>query len=86
VYAISRNGGIAHVPAGGSRHRRVASLTYGWALDFAPFGIRVNAISPQAYTRNSQAVDPSLHTDKPPERCAPAIVYLLSDLSRSQNS
>ena len=59
----------------------VASLTYSWALDLAPHGIRVNAISPLAHTRQAKSIDPALHRDKPPERCAPAVIYLLSDLA-----
>lgn len=63
----------------------VAALTYSWALDLAPHGIRVNAISPQAHTRTARSIDPDLHRDKPPERCAPAAIYLLSDLAKEVN-
>ena len=63
----------------------VASLTYSWALDLAPHGIRVNAISPQAHTRTAIAIDPDLHRDKPPEGCAPAMIYLMSDLAKDVN-
>ncbi|EEF25644.1 N-acylmannosamine 1-dehydrogenase, putative [Ricinus communis] len=60
----------------------VAALTYSWAIELASHGIRVNAISPQAQTRTARSIDPMLHHDKPPERCAPAAVFLMSDLAR----
>ncbi|WP_410600193.1 SDR family NAD(P)-dependent oxidoreductase [Amycolatopsis sp. lyj-90] len=60
----------------------VASMTASWAADLAEHGIRVNAVAPVAWTRMAQR-DPSVvqtpeHT---PERVAPLVTYLLSDLS-----
>ncbi|HTX07875.1 MAG TPA: SDR family oxidoreductase [Solirubrobacteraceae bacterium] len=66
----------------------VASATYGWALELADSGVRVNALAPGAYTRaHDLAVAAGIYTDThraigaPPEVVAPAVVYLLSDLS-----
>ncbi|MGK4592443.1 SDR family NAD(P)-dependent oxidoreductase [Amycolatopsis sp. w19] len=60
----------------------VASMTASWAVDLAEHGIRVNAVAPVAWTRMARN-DPSVvqtpeHT---PERVAPLVTYLLSDLS-----
>lgn len=60
----------------------VASLTFSWALDVEPLGIRVNAVCPLAYTRmmwsgeNGGRVRPS---GPDPADIAPLVVYLLSD-------
>ncbi|CAN5177224.1 SDR family oxidoreductase [soil metagenome] len=61
-----------------------ASATYGWALDMAPYGVRVVAFSPLAVTRmwdQSASVAP---TDNAPEASAVAlgIPYLLSDRAK----
>ncbi|MGY6657932.1 SDR family NAD(P)-dependent oxidoreductase [Amycolatopsis sp. TRM77291] len=60
----------------------VASMTASWAADLAQYGIRVNAVAPVAWTRMARN-DPTVvqtpqHT---PERVAPLVTYLLSDLS-----
>lgn len=62
----------------------VASVTYSWASDLAPYGVRVNAVCPLAWTRLTLADpngprfgDPS----KTPDLVAPLVTYLLSDLS-----
>lgn len=64
----------------------IASATYTWALELARFGIRVNAISPMAWTEMTMTVsdDPAVRQRMaerlgPPERVAPVVVYLLSD-------
>jgi NAD(P)-dependent dehydrogenase (short-subunit alcohol dehydrogenase family) len=62
----------------------VAALTSSWALDFEALGVRVNAVCPQAWTRMVQASPTArMHCapDHTPERVAPLVIYLLSDLS-----
>ena len=59
----------------------VAAMTYTWALELAPYGIRVNAVSPTAQTRMS---DPLPEGAEPPplrrpENVAPLAAYLASD-------
>ncbi len=59
----------------------VAAMTYTWALELAPYGIRVNAVSPTAQTRMS---DPLPEGAEPPplrrpENVAPLVAYLASD-------
>jgi NAD(P)-dependent dehydrogenase (short-subunit alcohol dehydrogenase family) len=66
----------------------IASATYAWALELMPHGVRVNALSPGAYTR-AHDLAAAAGTYRPsqkvnavsPDVVAPAIVYLLSDLS-----
>lgn len=80
------------VPYGSSKGA-VASFTYCAALDLAPRGIRVNAVSPFAATRMIDAslafgaasgqIDPSLLPT--PEDNAPVTCFLLSDDSRDFN-
>jgi NAD(P)-dependent dehydrogenase (short-subunit alcohol dehydrogenase family) len=58
----------------------LASLTYSWAVDMLPFGVRVNAFSPSAFTRMSTQSGRSNALKAPPvERNVPAVIYLLSD-------
>ena len=64
------------------------STTYSWALELHPYGVRVNALSPGAYTRGHELAAAagtyrasSKANAVPPEAVAPAAVYLLSDLS-----
>ena len=64
----------------------IASATYTWAMELARFGIRVNAISPMAWTGMTMTVpkdEESAHIMAerlgPPERIAPVIVYLASE-------
>jgi NAD(P)-dependent dehydrogenase (short-subunit alcohol dehydrogenase family) len=60
----------------------VCSMTVAWAVELAEHGVRVNGLFPLAYTRMA-------HTDtrtpapreETPERIAPIVTYLLSDLS-----
>jgi NAD(P)-dependent dehydrogenase (short-subunit alcohol dehydrogenase family) len=58
----------------------LASLTYTWAIDMEPFGVRVNGFAPSAWTQMSvdAGKPPSIPTP-PPEANAPAVTYLLSD-------
>jgi NAD(P)-dependent dehydrogenase (short-subunit alcohol dehydrogenase family) len=80
--------GSADMGAYGASKGGVASLTYCWAVDLAGSGIRVNAVSPNAQTRMAEAFEKHLgeqaqrqNIGKPAEQNAPAVVYLLSDLS-----
>jgi NAD(P)-dependent dehydrogenase (short-subunit alcohol dehydrogenase family) len=61
----------------------VSSLTYAWAAEFRDQGIRVNALAPAAYTRQVQNTMEVRHSPVVwgPEKIAPLVVYLLSDLS-----
>jgi NAD(P)-dependent dehydrogenase (short-subunit alcohol dehydrogenase family) len=64
------------------------STTFAWALELLPYGVRVNALSPGAFTRAHEMAE-AAGTYKPtnranavsPDVVAPSIVYLLSDLS-----
>ncbi|WP_372665005.1 SDR family NAD(P)-dependent oxidoreductase [Amycolatopsis kentuckyensis] len=74
---IGQRGAAAYSASKGA----VASMTYSWAADLAGRGVRVNAVSPIAWTR-LMAADPNGNPDAhPPERVAPLVTYLLSDLS-----
>jgi 3-oxoacyl-[acyl-carrier protein] reductase len=63
----------------------IASMTYTWAVELARYGIRVNAIAPQATTRmtagvkdaSGKPVDESRFID--PNLNAPMVAYLCSD-------
>jgi NAD(P)-dependent dehydrogenase (short-subunit alcohol dehydrogenase family) len=60
----------------------VSSMTVAWAGELAEHGVRVNALFPLAHTRMAQT---DTRTPAPPEqtpdRIAPIVTYLLSDLS-----
>lgn len=67
----------------------IASATYAWALELMDQGVRVNALSPAAHTR-AHDFAAAAGTYRPsqkvnavsPDVVAPAVVYLLSDLSQ----
>jgi len=71
----------------GATKAAVATLTYSWAEDMREYGIRVNAISPNAHTRMATVYEQfrgsagSQNFGLAPELNAPLVVYLLSDLS-----
>lgn len=67
--------GLRGMAVYGATKGAVASLTYCWALDLAPAGIRVVGLSPQAATRMSAGADGLAD----PAAVSPAVVYLLSD-------
>jgi hypothetical protein len=79
----------------GATKGAVASLTYGWSMEVEGTGVRVNAVSPLARTRMSEAtaefyrnhdlgrIDSSGSPD--PEVNAPAVVFLLSDAAAGIN-
>lgn len=54
-----------------------ASATYGWAIDMAPYGVRVSAFSPLAQTRMSRAAGRA-----DPADVAEGAIYLLSDRAK----
>lgn len=82
--------GTANLSAYGMTKGAVASITYAWAAEVGARGIRVNAISPVARSRMSEAVqtwfaDHGWAVPKQsvlPENNAPLVCYLLSDLAR----
>jgi len=63
----------------------IASLTFASALDFGSCGVRVNAISPLARTpmttREGNTSAGGVAESMTPERVAPIVTYLLSDLA-----
>lgn len=72
----------------------VAALTYAWAMDAAPHGIRVNAISPVGTSAMTQVTDDYLRAlgqlqgARPyvdPGTNAPVVAFLLSDTARDLN-
>jgi NAD(P)-dependent dehydrogenase (short-subunit alcohol dehydrogenase family) len=65
----------------GATKGATASLTYSWALDLEPAGVRVNAISPIARTAMVEygvALGES-GTEVPPSNVAPLVTFLISD-------
>jgi NAD(P)-dependent dehydrogenase (short-subunit alcohol dehydrogenase family) len=76
--------GISRTSAYAATKGAIASLTYGWALDFADTDVRVNCVSPRAFTNMTISTDLTRTSATPedhPDRVAPLVVYLLSDLS-----
>jgi NAD(P)-dependent dehydrogenase (short-subunit alcohol dehydrogenase family) len=84
-----RGGSVVNVTSGthlgfpgaavyGATKGAVASLTYGWALDLLPYGIRVNAISPLAVTDMKL---PPYDGHAGPEEIAALVTFLLSGRS-----
>lgn len=72
----------------------VAALTYAWAMDAGPQGIRVNALSPVATSAMTRTTDQYLRAhgqlqgERPyvdPASNAPAVAFLLSDAARAFN-
>jgi len=63
----------------------IASLTYSWALDAMPYGVRVNAVSPLAKTRMTDSLPQyndngqALPKVQPASSLAPLFGFLLSD-------
>jgi len=62
----------------GASKGAVASFTYGWACELKQRGIRVNAVSPLAFTPMAKHL-PHL---PPPEANVAPVLYLLSDRSK----
>lgn len=86
--------GITRLSAYGASKGAVASLTFGWAVDLAASGIRVNAISPMGQSGMSSRVQAYFATRDEvawpeltiaAENNAPVVVYLLSDAAAEVN-
>ncbi|MDW5593070.1 SDR family NAD(P)-dependent oxidoreductase [Conexibacter stalactiti] len=89
VSSGSQCGQTMYGPYGASKGA-VASLTYGWARDLEDHHVRVNALSPNAWSgQNEEMVrqlgyDAEPHIKSHPSKAdnAAVVVYLLSDASR----
>jgi NAD(P)-dependent dehydrogenase (short-subunit alcohol dehydrogenase family) len=82
--------GISDMGLYGATKGAVASLTYGWAVDVAGTGVRVNAVSPIAKSRMYDTMlafkgDGSSDTAIRPEDNAAPVVFLLSDAAAGIN-
>lgn len=83
--------GIAEMSAYGATKGAVSSMTYGWALDLAGTGVRVNAVSPNATTRMVTAMQEFKGVEgKPrpfqdPRHTAETVCFLASDRSAHVN-
>jgi NAD(P)-dependent dehydrogenase (short-subunit alcohol dehydrogenase family) len=85
--------GLPFTSAYGASKGGVAALTYGWASDLAGSGVRVNAVSPVAWTRMAETAEApdgfegDWQAQKlaiahlTPEQNAPVVIFLLSDRS-----
>lgn len=95
VMRTQGGGSIVNISSGSSFGQRragaysaskgaVASLTYAWALDLEEAGVRVNGVCPLAWTRlveRSPAAQSRCTPERTPDRVAPLVTYLLSDLA-----
>jgi NAD(P)-dependent dehydrogenase (short-subunit alcohol dehydrogenase family) len=96
VRAMAGHGGsIVNISSGAALGQRtlgtyaaskgaVASLTYSWALDLEPAGVRVNAVCPVAQTRmvlGSERARRNCPPGSTPDKIAPLVVFLLGDRS-----
>jgi len=88
--------GLRGFSAYGAAKGAILSATFGWALELADHGIRVNAISPAARRREpgepvshrmpwrrgpGQSIDEMRDQTPTPESVAPLVVFLASDAS-----
>jgi NAD(P)-dependent dehydrogenase (short-subunit alcohol dehydrogenase family) len=71
--------GLPNMGVYGATKGALSSLTYSWAMDVAPHGIRVNAYSPVAATAMVDVSSIALHSLPSPDDNAPVVSYLLSD-------
>lgn len=70
----------------GATKAAVLGLTYGWALEGAKIGVRVNALAPLAWTDMSNEMGgDDAGKGGAADAIAPAAVYLLSDRSAALN-
>ncbi len=102
MLASGRGGAIVNVSSGnqsghvgfasyGASKGAVSSLTYAWAAELGPQGIRVNAISPNAHTAMIDDLEAQLGSN-PEERDYPSesdnaavVLFLLSDRAAHLN-
>jgi NAD(P)-dependent dehydrogenase (short-subunit alcohol dehydrogenase family) len=78
--------GYAMMGAYAATKGAVASLTYAWAHHIDETHVRVNAVLPNAQTRMTPIDADGTPLPRPdPATVAPAVVYLLSDLSQALN-
>ncbi len=85
--------GATGITSYGVTKAAVASMVYGWALEAAGTGVRVNGVMPIAGTGMSEhrnewfkSSEASMNESvQGPEKVAPVVAYLLSDLSASLN-
>ncbi len=88
--------GLERFSAYGASKGGIISATFTWALELAPYGIRVNALSPAARPlqegrqpsmrmpwrrRPGQTIEEMRDETPPPETVAPLVIYLASDAS-----
>jgi NAD(P)-dependent dehydrogenase (short-subunit alcohol dehydrogenase family) len=59
----------------------LASLTYSWAIDMLPHGVRVNAVAPQAGGTGTRREGQPIEGEPLPEEMAPLVAYLLGERS-----
>lgn len=102
MLAAGRGGAIVNVSSGnqsghvgfasyGASKGAVSTLTYAWAAELGPRGIRVNAISPNAHTAMTDDLEAQLG-ENPEEREYPSesdnasvVVFLLSERAARLN-
>lgn len=83
VSSSAHLGGPGHASYGATKGA-VASLSYGWAMDAKPYGVRVNAVAPLARTRMTDGLSQTSVAGLKIEEAdtlAPLFIYLLSDFS-----
>jgi NAD(P)-dependent dehydrogenase (short-subunit alcohol dehydrogenase family) len=73
--------GMAGRGAYGAAKAALMSLTYSWAMELEPHGVRVNALGPKAATRMNRNPGPQ----GMPDDVAPVATFLLSDRSAHLN-
>lgn len=87
--------GLTGVTTYGTSKGAVAAMTYGWAVEVASTGVRVNAVMPRAQTNMSAvragkatslgASGVAVPRSPQPDVIAPAIAYLISDRAAGLN-
>jgi 3-oxoacyl-[acyl-carrier protein] reductase len=88
VVSSSGTDGIAGFSAYGASKAGLLGLTLTWARELHRFGIRVNALSPEAVTDMVRSIPPEEYARRvgsmpSPEAIADAALFLVSDASRA---